>query len=379
MAATTEPATRNHHRSTARDNGVSQTAATYYTIYFQLLTLPCAATIMASVGQVDHRNQDATVYVGNLDPACTEAVLLELFVQAGRVQSVYMPKDKVTQTHNGYGFVEFSDIVDADYAIAIMNMLKLYGRPLRVNKSSLHSKTGSDESSLDVGANLFIGNLDPQGDVDEGLLYETFSAFGNLIRPPKIVRDENTNESKGFAFVSYDNFQSSDTAIDCMNGQFLGNRQIVVQYAFKKTATGEHSEFSGRPTGAAPERHGSRAERMLADAKLKQRQQQGLGNTTSTFFRPNTHFAAASAAPTRGPMGAPPPPPPPPPPGAGGQGMPPPPPPPPPPQLPPMPAGASNMPPGMPPPPPPPPPPTQPLQGSSMPPPPPPPPPPPSM
>ena len=45
---------------------------------------------MASFAQVEHRNQDATVYVGNLDPSCTESLLLELFVQVGRVKSVYM-------------------------------------------------------------------------------------------------------------------------------------------------------------------------------------------------------------------------------------------------------------------------------------------------
>jgi RNA recognition motif-containing protein len=45
---------------------------------------------MASLAQVDHRNQDATVYVGNLETACTESSVLELFVQVGRVKSVYM-------------------------------------------------------------------------------------------------------------------------------------------------------------------------------------------------------------------------------------------------------------------------------------------------
>lgn len=38
-------------------------------------------------------------------------------------------------------------------------MIKLFGKPIRVNKSS------QDKKSQDVGANLFIGNLDP--DVDE--------------------------------------------------------------------------------------------------------------------------------------------------------------------------------------------------------------------
>ena len=41
---------------------------------------------------VNHRNQDATVYVGNLSEQCTEALLWELFAQAGRVVRVSMPK-----------------------------------------------------------------------------------------------------------------------------------------------------------------------------------------------------------------------------------------------------------------------------------------------
>ena len=45
-----------------------------------------------------------------------------------------MPKDRVTQSHQGYGFIEFMSEEDADYAIKIMNMIKLYGKPIRVNK-----------------------------------------------------------------------------------------------------------------------------------------------------------------------------------------------------------------------------------------------------
>ena len=38
-------------------------------------------------------------------------------------------------------------------------MIKVYGKPIRVNKAS------QDKKTQDVGANLFIGNIDP--DVDE--------------------------------------------------------------------------------------------------------------------------------------------------------------------------------------------------------------------
>ncbi|KAK9910932.1 hypothetical protein M0R45_034866 [Rubus argutus] len=72
------------------------------------------------------------------------------------------PKDRVTNLHQGYGFVEFRSEEDADYVtIKVLNMIKLYGKPIRVNKAS------QDKKSLDVGANLVVGNLDP--DVDEKL------------------------------------------------------------------------------------------------------------------------------------------------------------------------------------------------------------------
>lgn len=48
--------------------------------------------------------------------------------------NVHLPKDRITGNHQGYAFVEFLGEEDADYAIKIMNMIKLYGKPIRVNK-----------------------------------------------------------------------------------------------------------------------------------------------------------------------------------------------------------------------------------------------------
>lgn len=86
--------------------------------------------------------------------------------------------------------------------------------------------------------------------VDEKALYDTFSRFGPLVQPPKVARDE-SGLSKGYGFVSYSNFESSDTAIANMNGQYIMNKDISVQYAYKKDGKGE--------------RHGDEAERTLAD------------------------------------------------------------------------------------------------------------------
>lgn len=36
--------------------------------------------------------------------------------------------------HQGYGFCEFLTEEDAEYACKIMNQIKLWGKPIRVNK-----------------------------------------------------------------------------------------------------------------------------------------------------------------------------------------------------------------------------------------------------
>ena len=58
------------------------------------------ACVMAT-GPVEERNQDATIYVGGLDEKTTEAILWELFLQAGPVVNVHMPKDRITGQHQG--------------------------------------------------------------------------------------------------------------------------------------------------------------------------------------------------------------------------------------------------------------------------------------
>ena len=233
-------------------------------------------------------------------------MLWEIFVQAGPVANVYVPKDRVTNEHQSYAFVEFQGEDDADYAVRVLNMIKVHGKPMRVNKAS-----STERKNEDVGANLFVGNLDPE--LDEKLLYDTFSAFGVVTQTPKIARDPETGASRGFGFVSYDSFEASDAAIEAMNGQFLCNRAVSVMYAFKKHTKGE--------------RHGTPAERMLA-ANVERR-------SATAQRRPHTMFVAGPgqvAAAIPGGAGGPPPGPGPP----GMMGMPPP----------------SGAPPGMPPPPP---------------------------
>ena len=124
----------------------------------------------------------------------------------------------------------------------IMHMIKLYGKPIKVNKAS------QDKRTQEVGANIFVGNLSEE--VDEKQLKDIFTAFG-VVLSTKIMRDPESGMSKKYGFVSFDNFDSSDEAIKKMNGQYISGKPIEITYAMKKDTKGG-------------EKHGSVAERILA-------------------------------------------------------------------------------------------------------------------
>ena len=188
------------------------------------------------------------MYIGNIDERATPTMVYEIMLQMGPIHNIHMPRDRVTQNHQGFGFVEFRTPGDAEYAANVVNGVKLYGKSLRVNKAS-----ADKQKQTEVGAELFIGNLDSM--VDEKILYDTFSRFGPLLSLPKVAR-EDSGASKGFGFVSYADFDSSDAAVANMHGQYILSKEVSVQYAFKKDGKGE--------------RHGDNAERELA-AQAKKR------------------------------------------------------------------------------------------------------------
>lgn len=87
------------------------------------------------------------IYVGNLSPRVSEAMLLELLVLAGAAE-LSMPRNAADGSHRGFAFGRFSCMRVAQYAIALLDGMRLDGLPLRVRHAHAPTQHWRDFRSV---------------------------------------------------------------------------------------------------------------------------------------------------------------------------------------------------------------------------------------
>jgi len=93
--------------------------------------------------------------------------------------------------------------------------------------------------------NIFVGNLSYQ--TTEPELESVFSQYG-AVEKASVVRDRDTGQPRGFAFIEMTNKNEALKAIEELNGRELNGRALNVNEARPREERGGHHRggFGGR-------------------------------------------------------------------------------------------------------------------------------------
>ncbi|VVT46369.1 uncharacterized protein SAPINGB_P001179 [Magnusiomyces paraingens] len=218
----------NIKETTAPEAEATSSTATEAPSTAEEATAPATTESASSPSETDsdsNPSANVSLYVGELDPSISEAMLFEIFNQIGPVASIRVCRDVVTKRSLGYAYINYHNSADGARALNELNYTAIKGRPCRIMWSQ------RDPSLRRTGAgNIFIKNLDPA--IDNKDLFDTFSTFGKILSA-KIATDDYGN-SKGYGFVHFETTEAAESAIRNVNGMLLNERKVFVGFHIPK-------------------------------------------------------------------------------------------------------------------------------------------------
>ncbi|CDS00900.1 hypothetical protein [Sporisorium scitamineum] len=233
------------------------------------------------------------IHVANLPATTTERDLREMFGPLGQIQSAKV----VTSRSAGglaYGFVEYVDVASAERAIRTMDGWLWFGTPIKVcwAKHSRHPDAVAESMDTDrtvamrsnaANSHLFVGDLSPE--VDDGLLQSFFSRWASLA-DVRVMYDPETGKSRGFGFISFRNKSDAEECIAMLQGQWLGGRQIRVNWASQKNQSQMTAIASPTASGLVSSAYPdvSHAQRQVSNVSVKSLTPPGYASPSTPTF-----------------------------------------------------------------------------------------------
>ncbi|XP_022766778.1 UBP1-associated protein 2C-like isoform X2 [Durio zibethinus] len=184
---------------------------------------PSIAEEIKSIASSDpvHRK----LFVRGLAWNTTSETLCAAFRMHGEIEEGAVIYDKATGKSRGYGFITYKHMESAHSALRAPS--KLIDGRMAVCNLACEGLSGASTTPDLVQRKLYIGGLSP--DVTSEMLLNYFGRHGE-IEEGSVAYDKDTNESRGFGFVTYKTVEAAKKAIDDPQ-KILGGRTIIAKLA----------------------------------------------------------------------------------------------------------------------------------------------------
>ncbi|CAG5131834.1 unnamed protein product [Candidula unifasciata] len=180
------------------------------------------------------------LFVGGLSYESDEKSLRNHFEGWGEIVDCVVMRDPNTKRSRGFGFITYKEASMIDEAQA--------NRPHKIDNREVETKRAMPRDA-DGASNhqsvkkMFVGGL--KDDTTEEQMRDVFGQFGE-IDSVDIVTDKATGKVRGFAFVTYKDYDSVDKAV-LLKRHELNTRRVEV----KKAVSKDQMDGSSRGGGSA--------------------------------------------------------------------------------------------------------------------------------
>ncbi|KAF6775622.1 hypothetical protein AHF37_05298 [Paragonimus kellicotti] len=151
---------------------------------------------------------DRNLIINYIPRNLSDVDLSNLFGSVGTIKTCRIIRDRSSGSSFGFGFCEYEDAESAHRAIERFNGYRIEEKILKVSMAKLQGK-------LYQSSNLYVKKF-PLSVTEEQLLTE-FSRFGKVLQC-RILRDRETDESKGSAYVLFENRSDAVNARNALDG-----------------------------------------------------------------------------------------------------------------------------------------------------------------
>ncbi|XP_062003982.1 UBP1-associated protein 2C-like [Rosa rugosa] len=151
--------------------------------------------------------------------------LCAAFSEHGEIEEGAVIYDKASGKSRGYGFITYKHMESTHHALRAPS--KLIDGRMAVCNLACEGLTGSSSTHDLTQRKLYIGGLSPN--VTSEMLLHFFGRHGD-IEEGSVAYDKDTNESRGFGFVTFKTVEAAKKAIDDPQ-KTLGGRNVIVKLA----------------------------------------------------------------------------------------------------------------------------------------------------
>jgi RNA recognition motif-containing protein len=159
------------------------------------------------------------LFVGGLNIVTTDEALRQFYSQFGELVDCIVMRDPATKKSRGFGFVSFATQEEVDRAMA--------ARPHVIDNKTVDPKRAVPRDQSAKGEHnistkrLYVSGI--REEHTEDALKDYFQAYGN-INQAEIILDKNTGKPRGFAFVTFEDYDSVDKCVIQKSHMVNGHR-----------------------------------------------------------------------------------------------------------------------------------------------------------